>query len=148
MNLDLEWKLSPLLASYFRKQLAKTTTDTSPVIAFFDPMAIDEANRIVIESPKALVDRSSADNFSAAVKITVKSQLGQIGTLEDLKAHFQRVNEVRGKLFGDTFCADVSALSAEVVITDCLPKFEFETDYTRVGFIFSETTITLNGYAL
>jgi hypothetical protein len=153
---DIEWALAPAVAAYLGGKISPDIQSVSPVITFFDPMAVDEANRIIVEIPQAKTMKEARGNFSGTCKVTVKSRWAKPTVKTDFSAHFDRTNWTRDALMSPTLATDVQA-AALVLATAAgqgstgfnfdfqQPEISFQTD-VREGWIYSEASFGFNGY--
>ncbi len=155
---DIEWALPPIVAAYLTAELTlqfPKLADVSPVITIFDPMAIDEANRVIVEVPGGKTMKEQQGSFSGSCLVTVKSRWAQPSVAADMSAHFNRTNWTRDALMSPTIAADLNALaltmataagksSAGLNVDFVQPVIEFKLD-VRSGWVYSETTFQFNG---
>jgi hypothetical protein len=153
---DIEWALAPAVAAYLQGKIDPAIQAVSPVITFFDPMAVDEANRIIVEIPQAKTMKEARGNFSGACKVTVKSRWSKPTVKADFSAHYDRTNWTRDSIISPTLVTDLnsSALSlataagqssAGFTLDFQQPEIVFQTD-VREGWIYSEATFNFNGF--
>jgi len=153
---DIEWALAPVVAAYLSGKISPQIQAVSPVITFFDPMAVDEANRIIVEIPNSETMKELTGNFSGVCNVTVKSRWAKPSVAADFKAHYDRVNWTRDSLMSPTLVADlnVSALSLSAAagqssvgftLDFVKPVLKFKTD-VREGWIYSEATFDVTGF--
>lgn len=98
----------------------------APIVGFFDPMSVDDSNRIIVHCEQAQSDVVSIGNFDARVEIDVKSQWTDGPDIkDDFDAHFVRVNEVRDKLWPIQFSSDAVAFQQLQSFTESGVMIEF-----------------------
>ena len=147
---DIEWAAASGFALYLQSKIDAALQVASPVVTIFDPMAVDEANRFVVEIPKAQTMNEEMGNFNATCKCTVKSRWARVTVQGDLNAHFNRSNWLRDALMADSLVADLATLliagGGGLVIDFIQPKKNMETVVQENGFIYSHFTFDFNGY--
>ena len=146
---DIEWVLAGAVAAYLGDELSDQSLQASPVVTFFDPMAVAEENRLVVEVPRAVTDKCLKGIFDADVTVTVKSRWTQKTVQTDFQNHYSRTNDCRDKLMADpeTMSAALSGYVNGVVFDYVQPKVEFSTD-VREGWIYSEAKLVINGHSI
>lgn len=147
---DVEWALAPLFAQELINLLPDDAKTVSPVVTYFDPMSVDEANRIVVEIPTVTLQPESPGNFGGTCKVTAKSQWTQKTVKNDFTSHFSRVSMLRQALLSDELMDDVNALAAAgqigITLDYIQPKREFETKVAEHGWIYSDMTFRFTGF--
>lgn len=149
---DIEWASALIFTEYLKGIISSEIQTASPVITFFDPMAVDEADRIIVEIPNGKTMKESRGNFSAVCKVTVKSRWRKPSVSTDMAAHFDRVNWTRDALLNPAL-NDETTLAAIATTKNILgvaiqfqrPEISFSTD-VREGWIYSEASFTFDGY--
>jgi hypothetical protein len=145
---DIEWALAPVVAVYLQGKISDAAQLISPVVTFFDPMAVDEANRFVIEVPSAMTLADSPGNFSGACQCTVKSRWTQKTLAVDMAAHFDRSNQMRDALMSIALANDLNTVAGNNAgwkMDYIQPKREFKTVVAE-GWVYSDTVFMFNGF--
>ncbi len=147
MRNDFEKAVAESLVAYLAATLDSAITDVAPVVAFFDPMSIDDANRIVIACESGETKQSGATAAVVETKVEVKSLLRDPSMTSDVAGHFERVNAVRDLFnLAEPFDESIAAYNvAGIAITNVEPRRRFSTDMNRSsGFITSELVIQIH----
>jgi hypothetical protein len=145
---DIEWALAPVVALYLQGKISAAAQLISPVVTFFDPMAVDEANRFVIEIPSAATMAESPGNFSGTCQCTVKSRWTQKTLAADMAAHFDRSNWMRDALMSIALVNDLNTAAGNNAgwrLDYIQPKREFSTVVAE-GWAYSDVKFTFNGH--
>lgn len=142
---DIEWALPPVVVAYLKGKLSADMQAVSPVITIFDPMAIEELNRFIVEVPKATTMPEAPANFSGTCECTVKSRWSKPTAKADLEAHFDRTNWLRDALMSASLADDLNVLAVGFAIDFVQPKRDFNTD-VREGWVYSPAVFTFNGF--
>lgn len=134
---DPELALADRFKVYLDATLSETLRQASPVVTFYDPMAQDDAHRVVVLIHNCDTQTNDPYSFKAEVEVTVKSQLAQVSLSEDMTAHFDRTNEVREALLRTTLAEGLNTGSVGLGVTYVSPKRTLRTD-VREGWAYSE----------
>jgi hypothetical protein len=156
---DYEWVAAGIIAAYLASKLTPAQQEVSPVISFFDPMYVDDANRIIVEVPNVETTPECPGNFKGTCKVTVKSQWTQAAGQQDLKDHRLRTKWTRDVLMSNTLAGDLTAIANQAPVEGVdyvggggisfdfiQPKRHFETEmreawaYSTVAFQFNAVT--------
>ncbi|MDE2106984.1 MAG: hypothetical protein KGL39_57790 [Patescibacteria group bacterium] len=136
--------------AYLQAKVSVDRQNVSPVVTFWDPMSIDEANRFIVMIESAEMQPESPANFKAKGVVTTKSRWAQKTIAADFKSHFDRVNWVRDPLMSPTLADDLTtqlnASGGGVVVDFFQPKRQFATEKTLEGWVYSDTFFELNGF--
>lgn len=158
MRYDIENAAAAVVVAYLRSivdpavHLVKGRGDEyfSIIVAFYDPMSVDEANRIIVQCPNGETMPESMANGSMTVEVGIKSQWTQKTIVADFAAHFARVAEVRDKLFPSDLIERLNAAAAAAVppitgigIDYVAQGRKLHTD-VREDWIYTETGFTMN----
>lgn len=153
---DIEWALAPVVASYLQGKLDPAIVAASPVITFFDPMAVDEASRIIVEIPQCQTMKELQGNFNGSCNVTVKSRWTKPTVAADFPAHYNRTNFTRDALMSAMLAADLNSAAAVLAAAAGQPSVGFNLDFVqpvftfktdvREGWIYSEASFKFNGY--
>ena len=145
---DIEWVMAGIVVAYLTNKIDVALQEKSPVVTFFDPMAIEEDNRFVVEVPAAQTNQESPGNYEGSCKCTVKSRVTEATGAEDQKAHFNRTNWMRDVLMSSALLDDLNALATagEFVLDYIQPHRDFSTDATKEGWIYSDIAFRFTGY--
>jgi hypothetical protein len=109
MKYAIEYHIALAAKAYIESKVDAVDFQTWPVVTWFDPMAIDEGNRVVCICESVSSAPESPGNLTATVEIGVRSSWAQPTVDLDMAAHFSRVNQVR-----DVFNAPQSNLIADI----------------------------------
>lgn len=110
MNLGIELVLANGFTALFNATLDASRLADCPPVSFADPMAWDEAHRLITFCPTLTNAPEHPGSFLADVQIMVKSQWTQPDASTDISAHFARVNDVRNLLLADDLTDRLSAV--------------------------------------
>jgi len=154
MRYDVENQIAALFAAYLVSEVDADMQEDSPIVTFYDPMSVDEENRIVVQVPSGQTRRESMANGLVAVDVGIKSQWHQKTIKDDFKGHFDLVAEVRDKLFAD--CDAIVAAIIAAAAAQNPPIVGIEIDYidqqrafkTEVldGWLYTETSLQASYY--
>lgn len=128
MRNDIEKAVVETVVAYASATLDQDFVAGIPVVAFYDPMAIDDADRIIVSCEIGETKQSGPSNAVVQVEVGVKTRLEQPDMADAISGHFVRVNAVR-----DIF--NVSSLEDElhenaadgIAITNVEPVRRFGT---------------------
>jgi hypothetical protein len=154
MRYDLEIPVAKLFADYLNAQCnispgGVLDTTLCSIVTFYDPMSIDEADRVIVTVPDAETYPEQGGNFDATVEIYQKTLWTQKTIQAAMTLHFLRVNEVRDKLFAPDIIARMVGIEpAGLVVNFVNPRMRFSTKTIGDdgGWIASETTLAVKGY--
>lgn len=148
MRYDFETQAAQVVADYLSTGLDPAITNISPVVTFFDPMSIDQSNRIVVMCPNGSTLAEQPGNAEMQVEVGVKSRWLQATIAADFAAHFTRLNAVRALLFrrDAEFQSQLKAPHG-IGVNAILNKREFSTQVYKEGWIYSETTLRVEMFA-
>ena len=142
---DIDSAVADAFVAYLAAKIDPALQNVSPVITIFDPMAVDEANRFIVEVKNWKTDPASPGMFTGQVKCVTKSRWNKPTWQADRIAHYDRFNWMTDVLMSSTLADDVSTNTAGVVIDFIKPSREF-TPVVHEGFIYSEILIEFAGY--
>jgi hypothetical protein len=158
MRYDIENAAADVVVAYLRSVVDaaiqnvddKDGNPQSIIVTFYDPMSVDEANRIVVRCPDGETMKESMANGGLSVEVGIKSQWKQPTIEADFEAHFARVAEVRDKLFPVDLIErlNAAAAAADPPITGIGIDYvaqgrKLYTD-VREGWLYSETGFQMN----
>ena len=144
MRWDIEIAISQIVADFLTSVLDGDLLAACPAVTFFDPMSVDEANRIVVQIPDGETGADDPGTGAVMVNLVVKSQWKQAGGKEDMATHFDRVNKVRDQMMRADLKDQLNALAPSGVgIAFVQPKRSFHTTI-RQGWTVSEDQIQVN----
>lgn len=112
-NLDIEWILAGVFVAFVQANISSGIITASQIVTWMDPMAVDEADRVIVTVPDGQSEDYMVANGQFNVEIGVKTQFAQ-ATLQDqdVTKHRSRVIAVRSLLWTDTLIADLTAAAA------------------------------------
>lgn len=141
-NLDPEWILPPILVALFQAGISASVIDPAQIVSWFDPMSVDEADRIVVIVPDGQSEDYAVGNAQMTVEVGVKTQWAQSTlTSADVARHRARVVAVRSLLWVDTLVADLTALAAGAMGFNFIqPQRQFKTEVNAQS-LWSQVTI-------
>lgn len=154
MRYDVEIAVSDILTAYL-KALASTKPgqildpSACPIVTFYDPMSVDDADRVTVMVPNAETDAANPGNFSATVDIGLKTLWTQATLKNSFKRHFARVNDIRDKIMPKDIVERMTPyFVAGAVINYVQPRRDFDTHIAQanVNWIYSGTKFVVNGY--
>lgn len=144
MRYDFEMPLAESLANFLRGHLDAAMQAECPVVAFTDPMSLDEAHRIVVRVLGGESDALSCATIAARAVVIVKSRWTQPTLQNDFVEHSARTNAVRdalaaGDLLDRLALSPVTGLAYDFVF----PTRTMSTEIFTEGWIVSETELTI-----
>lgn len=157
MRYDVETAAATLFANYLNA-VASTQPGyvldpaACPIVTFFDPMSVADADRVVVMCPTATTDIPDAGRFQATMDIGVKTQWTQATITAQFKMHFARVNDVRDKLMLAPLAlatALVPYLPQGMAVDFVQPQKHFSTHIAESStskWIYSGTQLDIVGY--
>lgn len=144
---DPEFATAERFEKYLKKTLSEALQQASPVVTFFDPMAQDDAHRVVVMPKDFDTQVNSPQNWTGAVEIVVKSQLHQGKKMRiDVAAHFDRANELREAVLRGDLREKLDTGSVGLGFDFVSPEMKLQTD-AREGWIYSAITVLFSCYA-
>ncbi len=154
MRRDIEIPLAELVVNYLNSVCAVQAggvldATICPIVTFYDPMSVDQADRVIITVPHGETYAEQGGNFKALVETYQKTLWTQKTLADDMAKHFARVNEVRDKYFAPNIIDLMSDLPvAGITVGFVNPRMQFNTKTLgeRGGWITSETAFELQGY--
>lgn len=102
MKYNIEYQAAEAVKGYLTATLDAADFTSWPIVTWFDPMAIDDASRVVCICQSATSHETGAGNFSADVEVGVRTNWNQPTVQADMASHFDRVAQVRDVLNDDT----------------------------------------------
>lgn len=155
MRYDIEDSVTKIFADYL--SVAASTAvgqvcdpNRCPIVTFFDPMSVDDADRIVVRCPDAVTDPADMGRFSAEIEVGIKTLWTQVNIKKKFSEHHQRVNDIRDKLMAPSIIALLATVTPAGVALDFVhPRKHFKThvaESTQAKWIYSETSFSINGY--
>lgn len=145
MRYDAEMAVAQMVADYLTANVASFDASVCPIVTFFDPMSIDEANRVVVMVPSVSTDVAHPGSFVATVEVGIKSRWAQESVATDFENHFGRSNDVRDKLMVASPWTHLTA-PAGIGLHFVQPVRQFSTRITEDHWIYSDVTLTINGW--
>jgi hypothetical protein len=142
---DVEWAVPKVVVAYLQSKLDAALQAVSPAITIFDPMAIEEENRFIVEVPRFTNQPEEPGCFGGICKVTVKSRWALPTAKADLDEHFDRTNWLRDVLLSRTLADDLNALSTGFAVDYVQPNPDHSTE-CREGWIYSDTEFRFNGH--
>jgi hypothetical protein len=152
MRWDVEQAAASVIAAYLQGSVAPTTSGPSPIVTYFDPMSVDEANRIVIFVPSGETMLECAGDGTLAIEVGIKSRWLQPTVNADFAAHWSRVKDVRDSLFPSDLATRLNNAAAAMnpAMTGFVVNFikPVRAFHTRVmdGWLYSETSFQMTYY--
>lgn len=143
---DPELALADRFKAYLDATLSEALRTASPVVTFYDPMAQEDAHRVVVLVHNCDTVTNDPCSFTGEVEVTVKSQLAQVSLSADMAAHFDRTNEVREALLRTTLVAGLNEGSVGLGVSYVSPKRTLRTD-VREGWVYSEMRMAVACHA-
>lgn len=146
MRHDHERAICETVAAYLEGVLDAALIAAAPVVSFYDPMALDDADRITVICERGETKASQPGNFTAQVEVGVKTRLEQPDMANVISTHFERVNAVRDVFSVADPAGDVSAHNvAGIEVTHIESVRRFSTDMGSEVFIYSKLELTIHG---
>lgn len=146
MRYDAEIVVSQAVVDYLRSIVDLDIQAVSPVVTFFDPMSVDEANRVVVFAPAGETNVEAAGHFGLEVECGLKSRWAQPSVAEDFQGHFERVNEVRDKICPADLLDRINAQMPSGAALDFVNPGRTFTTAIRQGWIYSESRFRVSGF--
>ena len=146
---EAEWAVAQIFAQYLDEVLPAENNEPfqkCPCVTFFDPMAQDEADRVVIFIHQVDAPADGAANFVATVEVTIKSRNTQPKMEDDVKRHFARVKLLRGALCDAGMLAALDGIDSGLGVNYVNNGRQFRTDVAK-GWIYSETRLEVKCFA-
>lgn len=107
MKYDAEYQVTLAAKAHLIAALDSAEFVSWPVVAWFDEMAIEPGNRVVVICTSAASKDNSEGNFSCELEVGVRTDWTETTGAAALAEHFSKVQQVR-----DVLNADVETLSA------------------------------------
>jgi hypothetical protein len=148
MRHDIEYALAETFKDYLTAKLDAADFVFWPIVTLYDPMAIDDANRVVCIVTDAELSEKQDGNFTAEIEIGVKTFWTQPDVATELAAHFDRVNQVRDVLSQsqEQFLTDLAAVApAGMTITFANRRKKLSTAVNEANY-YSTSTFTVHGF--
>lgn len=149
MKYNVEYHIALAAKSYCETALDLGDFANCPVVTWFDPMAVDDANRVVCICQSAASSPTAPGNFTAKIEIGVKTQWAQPSLESDMGTHFDRVNQVRD-IFNATQEDLIASLTAAcpvgLAVTYINQDREYSTEVNE-GNYYSAISITVHCHA-
>lgn len=157
MRYDIEKAASDMFTDYL-KALCSTQAgqvmdpNGCQIVTFYDPMSIDDADRLTVMVPDSETDAPDPGCFSATVDIGLKTLWTQPTVKDDFCKHFARLNDVRDKLIlqpADILTRISPYIPPGIELNRIQPRKKFSThiaESTAAKWIYSGTTFIINGY--
>lgn len=155
LNFKPEIDSASAVAEYLKEVLLSGSfpdiQDECPVVTFYDPMSIDEANRIVVMIGSAQSRPEQAGAYIVDVEIGVKSRWSQATVKDDFKNHFDRAQAVREALWVKALADNLEQCAPEglginfVSPNRMLKHDSYGTNPT--GWLLTTTTLQLTCYS-
>ena len=142
---DPEFAVADRFKAYLEATLSEALTLKSPVVTFYDPMAQDDAARIVVFPQEFDSETNSPQNWSGEVQITVKSQCAQKTMKKDIEAHADKTNEVREALLRSEMLTELNN-GVGLGISFISRAMKFKTDVVQ-GWIYSDAIFDVKCHA-
>lgn len=144
---DFEFALPQGFQAYLAAVLSDATTSVSPVVTWFDPMAVDDANRVVVFATRGTAPNNLSSNCDMSVEIGVKSRWAQKTLAADIAAHGARLSDVRNALLEQGLAGDADLQVPGMGIINIDNTRQYESDVIDNGWIISKTTLTVSVFA-
>lgn len=142
---DIETAISEAVKALLVANVAEAFQLDCPVVTFYDPMSIDEANRCVVQVPECHPVQEHAGNFEATVEVGIKAQWAQASVAEDLASHNARCRAFRSVLLSNTLAEEIEAQAGgkfSVWFVD--PEKQMRTE-VRENWYYSPTIFKIQG---
>ena len=155
MRYDIETAAAEMFAGYLKALCSVADgyvmdAKKCPIVTFFDPMSVDDADRLVVMCPDSDIDTADTGRFKATMDIGLKKMWTQPNIDEDFSVHFQRVKDVRDKLMAKDIIARLDPFLPDGMVVDFVqPRRQFKThiaESTQAKWIFSGTMFGIEGY--
>jgi len=117
-----------------------------PIVNFFDPMDVDDADRVTVDVENADTDDTDSGRFEADVSIGVKTLWHQPSIGADMLLHFARLNDVRDKLMTANLVTLLAAYAPAGVVIDAVEHKKRLKSGKFKMFWFSQTIVTVKGF--
>ncbi len=155
MDFAIEFAVSDLFQAYLQalcSTQAGYVMDATkcPIVSFYDPMSIDDADRLTVMCPHADTDMVDRGRFAATVEVGLKTLWKQPTIQNDFSVHRQRLNDVRDKLMPlDILDRLTPYLPAGIALDFVQPVKNFDmhiAESTRANWIYSGTKFGVTGF--
>lgn len=119
------------------------------LVTFFDPMSIDEADRIVVECTDGETMSEAPANGIFQIEVGLKTQCAQKTLKADYQKHFDRLNALRDNLFSPTLAEDLltHCPGTGIYIEFVQPRRSLSTKATTDFWMYSGTVFRINSHA-
>jgi len=155
MRYDVEMASSQMFADYLNA-LCSTAAgqimnkEGCPIVTFYDPMSVDDADRVTVMVPNAFTDSPDPGCFTATISIGLKTLWTQPNIKNDFCKHFARLTDVRDKLMpNDLFNRIQPYIPPGISLNFIERRKQFEThiaESSAATWIYSGTTFSISGY--
>ncbi|MEI8289578.1 MAG: hypothetical protein WCH99_08890 [Verrucomicrobiota bacterium] len=155
MRYDIEIASAQLFADYLNALCSVADgyvmeAKKCPIVTFFDPMSVDDADRCTVMCPDADIDIADTGRFKATMDIGLKKLWAQPTIKADFDVHFQRVQDVRDKLMPIDIVTRLKPFLPDGMVIDFVqPRRQFKThiaESTQAKWIYSGTMFDIEGY--
>lgn len=151
MRHDFEKAVVDSVKAYIDAVLDDESCEGIPVVTFFDPMSLDDADRIIVVCEQGDTKIAGPSNVVCLVEVGVKTLKHESTLQADIETHFHRVNAVR-----DLFCvatpgATIENYSVEGIhITHLESVRRFGTDMggSDGTFIYSKQEFQIHAHTI
>jgi hypothetical protein len=155
MRYDLEFAASELFSKYLQNLCSTAVgqimdSKACPIVTFYDPMSIDDADRLTVMSTSGDTDIYDRGRFTALIDVGLKTLWTQATIQADFKRHRERLNDVRDKLMPLDIITRLQPFLPDGMNVDFVqPKKQYEThvaESTQAKWIYSCTKFEVNGF--
>ena len=147
MRFDPEIALADTLTGYIKSILSGDIFETCPAVTFFDPMSIDDADRIVVQVPSCDTMAESAGNFDLIAEVGIKTQWAQVSVTDDMKKHFDRVSALRDILSASNIKDRLESFQPDGFKVDFVNPSRAGSTKVFEGWIFTDTKMQIAAHA-
>lgn len=151
---DIEIATAQCLTSYLQALLTAEIDDLPmqekcPVVTFYDPMSIQEDDRIIVRVATSQSNAESPGNFAAAVELALKSQWKQPTLSADFARHFARLNALRSVIWVQGLAAELAPYTPAGFAVNFVDNTrQNQTEIMTNNLILSVTAFNLRGLAV
>lgn len=147
IHLDAEFIIADALADYLKSVASEGLQTASPIVTFYDPMSVEEMDRVVVQCPTGATDEDAAGNGEFNLVIGQRTRWTQANVAYCVAVHRERLKEIRSLMAVDDLITLLDA-AAEGAIGFNFVKYSrtLETKITDAGWIYSETGYTVYVY--
>ena len=154
MTYDIEFALSCGFADYMQAMCSTQPgqvmdTKVCPIVTFYDPMSVDDANRMTIMVPNAATDVPQPGRFVGSIDMGLKTIWTQPTIKSDFANHRARLKDIRDKLLpADLLTRLAPYLPNGMAIDFVHPQKRFTSHIAEAGanWIYSGTIFEVAGY--